>query len=102
MPSMERFLCAQSDVIPQQFHKASGLAAHEFRIGNGLGRYWQKKNAVWPCEIRQDGIWKRVLVPISHFPSEVEALVILLNIDGETEREGRYINVRSAYEAVVS
>ena len=40
-------------------------------------------------------------LPIASFESEVEALAILAVLDGETEREGRYIDVHSAYEAVV-
>ena len=38
---------------------------------------------------------------ISSFPCEVEAMAILAQVDGEAERMGRYINVHSAYEAVV-
>jgi hypothetical protein len=39
--------------------------------------------------------------PIDRFPNEVEAMAILAQVDGEAERRGRYINVHSAYEAVV-
>lgn len=96
-----RFLCARTDVIPQQFHKASGLSSHQFRIGNGLERYGRGEISAWPCEILRNNVWSPVAVPIDRFPSEVEALAILASLDGETEREGRYINVHSAYEAVV-
>lgn len=96
----ETMLCA-ADVIPQHFHKVSGLSAHEFRVANGTGRSRTRAIEVRPCKIKIEGTWRRVLAPISRFPSEVEALAILSNIDGETEREGRYISVHSAYEAVV-
>jgi hypothetical protein len=98
---MEPFICAGRDVIPRQFHNVSGMSSHEFRIGNGLGRFWHGEINAWPCEIKRDGLWTRLLVPISLFPSQVEALAILADVDGETEREGRYIKVHSAYEAVV-
>jgi hypothetical protein len=42
-----------------------------------------------------------VLIPADIFSHEVEAISILAKLDGETVREGRYINVHSAYEAVV-
>ena len=90
-----------SDVIPKQFHRTSGLDAHTFNVTGTVFRTWRKEARDWPCQVRRDGVWKSVLVPISKFPAEVEALAILSDIDGETEREGRYINIHSAYEAVV-
>ena len=50
----------------------------------------------------ENGSWQKYTAPLASFPSQVEALFILSKIDGETERQGRYINVHSAYEAVVS
>jgi len=55
----------------------------------------------WPCHIYRDKKWERVYLPYSKFPHEVEALAILSPLDGETEREGRYIKIHAAYEAVV-
>ncbi|OGT83127.1 MAG: hypothetical protein A3G96_03390 [Gammaproteobacteria bacterium RIFCSPLOWO2_12_FULL_52_10] len=90
-----------SDVIPKQFHRSSGLDAHTFNVTGTVYHTWRKKARDWPCKVWRDGAWQSVLVPIAKFPAEVEALAILSEIDGETEREGRYINIHSAYEAVV-
>lgn len=55
----------------------------------------------WPCDICRDSQWEEVYLPYAIFRNEVEALAILSPLDGETEREGRYIRVHAAYEAVV-
>src|SRR5690606_26175862 len=55
----------------------------------------------YPTRVHRDGRLRPVLVPIAAFPAEVEAMAILAQIDGETERKKRYIDVHSAYEAVV-
>jgi hypothetical protein len=55
----------------------------------------------WPCDICRDSRWEEVYLPYAIFRNEVEALAILSSVDGEMEREGRYIKVHSAYEAVV-
>ena len=55
----------------------------------------------WPCDVYRDTQWAEVYLPYGKFRNEVEALAILSPLDGETEREGRYIRVHAAYEAVV-
>lgn len=95
------FLCAASDVIPLKFQRASGVLSHTFRLATD--RYFGSVDQLeaFPILIQYDGTWSKYLVPMAQFPSEVEALAILAEIDGETERQGRYINIHSAYEAVV-
>ena len=101
MCHLEKFLCAGSDVIPLQFQRASGVLSHTFRLATH--RYIGSLDGLtaFPVLIRDAGAWTQYLVPLAEFPSEVEALAILAEIDGETERQGRYINIHSAYEAVV-
>lgn len=95
------FLCYLPDVIPMKFHKHSGVRDHQFGIRNA--RPYQNFASMpgWPCVVHHDSQWEEVYLPYGKFPHEVEALAILSPLNGETEREGRYIRVHSAYEAVV-
>jgi len=98
---LSAFLCQSSDVIPMKFHKHSGVRNYQFRILNA--RPYQKFYEMpgWPCAVDKDSHWEEVYLPYDEFPNEVEALAILSPLTGETEREGRYIKVHAAYEAVV-
>ena len=98
---MEAFLCASFDVIPNKFHTYSGVQKHEFRINNRSMRAHVPSAPGWPCDILVDGRWDHVYLPFTPFAAEVEALAILSSLDGETEREVRYVRIHSAYEAVV-
>lgn len=91
-----------SDLIPIQFRASSGLSAHQFRFRHDGYTFpsWHEEN--YPIFIMRDEKWQNVFVPITLFPRESEALSILGTLTGESEREGRYINVHSAYEAVVT
>ena len=80
------------------------MLSHTFRIAsNGNYRHVGSLDQLkaFPVLIQDHGVWAKYLVPLAHFPSEIEALAILAGLDGETERLGRYINVHSAYESVV-
>jgi hypothetical protein len=94
-------LCG-TDLVPIKYRGSSGLSAHTFRVvkaSRGIPDFAHPAHAV---RVLHDGQWTEVRVPVDSFPAEVEAISILAQVDGETEREGRYINVHSAYEAVVS
>jgi hypothetical protein len=98
---MSMFLCEMSDVIPMKFHKHSGVLDYQFGIRNARPDQIFYDMPVWPCEVHKDSHWEEVYLPYGKFPHEVEALAILSPLNGETEREGRYIKVHTAYEAVV-
>ena len=84
-----------------KFHKHSGVNDYQFGIRNAR-RYQNFYNMPgWPCVVRKDSHWENIYLPYGEFPHEVEALAILSPLDGETEREGRYIKIHAAYEAVV-
>jgi len=94
-------LCGASDIIPMKFHKHSGIRDHQFMVKNAsYKKYYDMPG--WPCTILKDLEWVEIYLPYNQFPNEVEALAILSVLDGECEREGRYIRVHAAYEAVVS
>jgi hypothetical protein len=95
------FLCHLPDVIPMKFHKHSGVRDHQFGIRNA--RPYQDFSSMpgWPCVVHHDSQWEDVYLPYGKFPHEVESLVILSPLNGESEREGRYIRIHAAYEAVV-
>jgi hypothetical protein len=95
------FLCSRSDIIPKKLHKYSGVCDHPFRIQNAYPYQNFNNMPGWPCAVYHDSQWKEVYLPYDKFPNEVEALAILSRLDGETEREGRYIRIHAAYEAVV-
>lgn len=95
------FLCRDSDVIPIKHQRPSGILSHAFRVKVGRIRGSVLNLRELPVDLLLAGQWEKYLVPVAKFPSEVEALVILSEVDGESEREGRYIRVHSAYEAVV-
>ena len=96
------FLCGGWDVIPLKFQRKSGVLGHDFKVATHRVHPAPETIAAWPVLIHTDGSWVRYAVPAATFPLEVEALSILSNLDGESERAGRYINVHSAYEAVVN
>lgn len=100
--AMKPFPCASDDVIPLKFHLHSGIRDHEFQINNVQVPGDLSGVPGWPCDVRRNNRWCRVYLSFTRFPAEVEALAILSALDGETEREGRYIRMHSAYEAVVS
>lgn len=99
---MKAFLCAATDFVPRKFHLYSGLREHEFMINNYRYVGDLAKIPGWPCDIRMGATWHAVYLRFSQFAPEVEALAILSELTGETEREGRYIRIHSAYEAVVA
>ncbi len=84
-----------------KFHKHSGVLDYQFGIRNA--RPYQDFSSMpgWPCSVHKDSHWEEVYLPYVEFPHEVEALAILSPLDGQTEREGRYIKVHAAYEAIV-
>ena len=98
---MTKSLCLSSDVIPIKFHKHSGIRDYEFMIQNAYPYQKFSNLPGWPCTVLKDLEWTEVYIPYKQFPNEVAALAILSSIDGESEREGRYIKVHAAYEAVV-
>lgn len=95
------FFCAQDDVIPLKFHKISGIKDHEFRIRTD--RYLNKPHHDdgYLVEIYINNQWVKIRLPFNEYPHQIEALAILSILDGESERQGRYINVHIAYEAAV-
>ena len=101
MPSDGPFIAGAWDIVPIKFHHVSGLKHHSFRIDNRRPYYWTASSKYWPCRILRNDVWFEKRIPLERFPNCVEALAILSDIDGESERVGRYINVHSAYEAVV-
>jgi hypothetical protein len=98
---MRSFICAYEDVVPQKFYRHSGLRDHDFKVDNGRWYRDTSNSLGWPCAIYYSYRWHEVCLPFARFPNEVEALAILSPLDGEREREGRYIRVHAAYEAVV-
>jgi hypothetical protein len=96
------FLCLHDDIIPIKFQKYSGVGGYQFRIRNAYPHQRFENMPGWPCDMLRDTKWVRIYLPWDRFPNEVEALAILGSLDGETEREGRYIKVHAAYEAVVN
>lgn len=98
---MSAFLCRDSDVIPLKHQRQSGILSHTFRIKVGRIRGSVFNFRELSVNLLISDQWETYLVPVEKFPSEIEALVILSEVDGESEREGRYIRVHSAYEAVV-
>lgn len=95
------FLCAYEDVIPVKFHNHSGVKEHQFRIRTKKYLNHTKNQNGYLIEILLDGIWELVFLPYEKYPYQIEALSILSGLDGESERQGRYINVHMAYEAVI-
>jgi hypothetical protein len=95
------FLCAQGDVVPLKFHKYSGVIDHKFRIHSKRYLGSVDHQAGYLIEIEIDGNWQALSLPFDRYPNQIEALAILTELDGESERQGRYINVHIAYEAVV-
>lgn len=95
-------LCHWSDVIPMKFPKHSGIRDHQFMIKSACPLQKFSDMPGWPCTVLKDSEWTEVYLPYKQFPNEVEALAILSTLDGESEREGRYIKMHAAYEAVVS
>jgi len=94
-------ICGNEDVVPIKFRRSSGLGPHSFKIANkGRHHSWNSVNN-YTCNVFKDNAWQRVTLNSGTFSSEIEALQILSCIDGETERQGRYISIHSAYEAVV-
>jgi len=98
---LSAFLCHLSDVIPMKFHKHSGVRDYLFEICNARPYQNLYDMPGWPCAVHKDSHWEEVYLPYGEFPHQVEALAILSPLDGETEREGRYVKVHAAYEAVV-
>lgn len=95
-------LCASTKVVPLKYVVSSGLREHRFLVSRTTPIYPTASLPCHPVRVFRSNVWQRVLVPKATFQNEVEAISILGRIDGETVREGRYINVHSAYEAVVS
>lgn len=93
-------LCG-TDIVPLKYHQSSGFSAHTFRVTKESRRLSDFAHPAFAVRVLHDGQWAGVRVPVVSFPAEAEAIAILAQVDGETEREGRYINVHSAYEAVV-
>ena len=99
---MTESLCHLSDVIPVKFHKYSGVHDYQFTVRNERPFQNYTNMPGWPCSILKDSMWNEIYLPYEIFPNEVEALAILSPLDGESEREGRYIKIHVAYEAVVN
>jgi hypothetical protein len=93
------FSCQQADAIPQKFHKHSGILDHDFRVKSLLRKTETEYDLGWPIEIFTDK-WIKTTLPYKDYPHQIEALAILTRQDGETERQGRYINIHIAYESV--
>jgi len=90
------------DIIPIKFYKYSGLHDYHFTIRNEFPYQDIYSLPGWICLVLRNERWVEILLPFEKFPHETEALSILAKMDGECEREGRYIRIHSAYECVVS
>lgn len=91
------------ELIPDKFHRSSGLLAHSFQL----------KGPLWSPTIPEPEPLGGFLLTIQHnfdeiqatvtrqqHPGVYEALLLLSSVDGETLRDNRYLTVASAYEAV--
>jgi hypothetical protein len=90
------------DVIPEKFHKYAGVRNYQFKIRNGFPYQNIDDQKGWFCEVDRDSRWVEICLPLDKFPHEIEILASLAKIDGECEREYRYIRIHSAYESVIS
>ena len=88
-------------LIPQKLHRYCGILDHFFSVFYGDPYQDTSINPGWVCAVWRDESWHQLCLPFDEFPHEVEALAILSRLNGEEEREGRYIQVHAAYEAVV-
>lgn len=95
------FLCAYEDVIPLKFHKSSGISEHPFRIRTKRYLNHVEHDDGYLIEVCIDEKWEPLFLPFDKYSNQIEALAILSELDGESERQGRYINVHIAYEATV-
>lgn len=91
------FICGALDVVPLKFHKYCGLLDHKFLISRP--QFFSDKELMCHCLFNDS--WFKIIIPTYIFPREVESLNILSKLDGETEREGRYISIYTAYEAII-
>jgi hypothetical protein len=90
------------DVIPLKFQRHAGLADYRFKLENGRSYQGAEDSSGWKCSISQDNTWIAIRLPYIKFPCETEVLRILAPIDGECEREYRYVKIHSAYECLFS
>jgi hypothetical protein len=94
-------LCANTDVVPIKYRVSSGLKGYSFRVSKALPPFSDIAVNTYSLRLNYQQKWQRILITKDKFPNEVEALSILAKVDGETFRESRYINIHSAYEAVI-
>jgi hypothetical protein len=95
------FLCANDDVIPLKFHHYSGIKSFNFKIRNYIRGNQIKRGSEYLIDIFLDNGWRAVSLPPDKYPDQIEALAILSDLTGESERLRRYIKIHSAYEAVI-
>ena len=103
--------CSLQELVPQQFHHASGLKGHRFSILRvphspssyvwQPGGYWLRFDPFVACGVRRRGRDHLILVSSKVSERIYEAIRLLGSVDDETQRHQRYIAVHQAYEAVV-
>lgn len=96
------YLCQHTDVIPLKFTKYSGIETHSFRIRNKYQLHKLSPESGYEIEAYIDNVWQKIILSFEEYPNQIESLAILSKLSGETERQGRYINVHTAYESVVN
>lgn len=92
-------LCGRH-VIPAKFQRYAGFKSYQFGIENGHPYQDISDPEGWRCSIKRDDGWLLVRLLRTKFPCEIEVLQTLARIDGECEREYRYVRIHSAYECL--
>ncbi len=86
------------DLVPIQFHHVSGLRRHAFRTSYP---HVLHGNTSLPVTLVRKGGTTSIVVTAAASPDIFEALRLLGSVDGETNRELRYMTVHNAHEALL-
>ncbi len=88
------------DLIPLQFRFVSGVRDYEFKTRFFHPRYSANADTL-PAQVKLGSIFCDLVISRAKDPTLFEAMKRLLEVDGETNRELRYMTVHNAYEALV-